>query len=264
MPKDIILGPVHANPALEARFRKRLLKLIREMNDSIVYWIAEQYERTPPVMAMDARTPADQLAKQMNELSKRWRSRFEDAAQELAEYYAEEISSRSDARLKAILKKSGFAVQFKATKAQKDILAATVHENVSLIKSIPAKYLTDVEGAVMRSVASGRDLGKLSKDLQRNYKVTKKRAEFIARDQNNKATAAFNRARQVELGIKQAIWVHSGAGKHPRPTHVKAGRDRAKYDINKGWYDPHAGEYILPGQLPNCRCTSRAVIKGFI
>ena len=69
--------------------------------------------------------------------------------------------------------------------------------------------------------------------------------------------------RQAELGITEAIWVHSGAGKHPRPTHVKAGRDQVRYDITKGWYDPDAKQWIWPGTLVNCRCVSKPVIKGF-
>src|SRR5574340_98127 len=168
MSKPLTLPPVRPNPALEARFRKRLLNLIREMNASIIYWLSKQFEETPPALteeiedanyAADA-SPATELQRTMSELSKRWRSRFDEAANDLAEYYAEEIAERSDARLRAILKKAGFSVKFRMTKVQRDIIAATVHENFSLIKSIPAKYLTDLEGSVMRSVQTGRDLGK--------------------------------------------------------------------------------------------------------
>ena len=66
--------------------------------------------------------------------------------------------------------------------------------------------------------------------------ITWSLAVIIARDQNNKATASMTRARQNELGITEAIWVHSGAGKHPRPTHVAM--NGAKYDVKKGMWDP--------------------------
>ncbi len=263
MPKDKTLPPVRPNPTLERRFRKKLLALIEEMHRSVVYWISAQYRETPPAFAEDA-SPANALQREMNGLKVRWLKRFDEDAQRLAEHYAKDIQDRSDAQLKAILKKSGFSVKFRMTKAQRDVKAATVHENVSLIKSIPQKYLSDVEGAVMRSVQTGRDLGALSKNLQKTYDVSKKRAALIARDQNNKATSAMNRARQSELGIKEAVWVHSNAGKTPRPSHLKAGKDKVRYNIEEGWYDPDVGEYILPGQLINCRCTSRSIIPGFI
>ncbi len=262
-PKDKVLAAVRPNAAIEARFRKRLLQLIDEMHRSVAYWIVAQYRETPPEIAADA-TPADALRQAMQGLAKRWKKKFDETAGALSEHYAKGIQERSDAALRAILRKSGFTVRFKPTAAQRDILDATVNENVSLIKSIAAKYLTDVEGAVMRSVQTGRDLGKLSQDLQKTYGVTKRRAALIARDQNNKATGAMNRARQVELGITEAIWVHSSAGETPRPSHLKAGRDRVHYDVRKGWWDPDAQEHILPGQLINCRCTSRSVIPGFI
>lgn len=264
-PKDKVLPPVRANAAVGARLRKRLEALVAEMHRSVLHEIAAQYRKTPPVtIATDDVNPANALQRAMQKLGERWLKKFDTAAAELAEYFARAAQDRSDARLRDILRKAGIAVRFRATKAQKDVMQATVHEAVSLIKSIPAKYLGDVEGAVMRSVQTGRDLGRLSDELQKTYGVAKRRAATIARDQNNKATAAMNRARQLELGITEAIWVHSAAGKSPRPTHVKAGRDKVRYDVSKGWFDPAVGHHILPGELINCRCSSRSVIKGFV
>jgi len=141
------------------------------------------------------------------------------------------------------------------------VMKASVEEQVKLISNIPQQYFTQVQGAVMRSVQTGRDLNQLSKDLQKRLKIEKKRAALIARDQNNKMTANFVRVRQQELGIKQAIWVHSLGGKVPRPSHKK--NDGKPYDVEKGWYDPDEGEYIQPGMLINCRCVSRSIIPGF-
>jgi SPP1 gp7 family putative phage head morphogenesis protein len=193
-------------------------------------------------------------------LAKRWQSRFDEAADRLAEYFAQDIEKRSTTQLRRILKDGGWSVKFEMTPAMKDIFEATVQQNVALIKSIPQQYLTQVEGMVMRSVQSGRNLKQLTDDLQKRLHVTRDRAELIARDQNNKATSAFTRARQQELGVKRAVWVHSHAGKEPRPTHVHM--DGKTYDVTKGMWDPHEQEYIWPGQLINCRCFSRPVIEG--
>lgn len=263
-PKDKVLPPVRANAAVGALFRKRLDQLIEEMHRSVTHWIAAQYRDTPPAMATDDASPASQLQRAMADLSKRWLKRFDEAATALAEHFAQAAQSRSDARLRSILRKAGISIRFKPTRAQRDVLAATVHEATSLIKSIPAKYLTDVEGAVMRSVQAGRDLGQLTEALQKNYGVAKRRAATIARDQNAKATSAMNRARQVELGIEEAEWRHSAGGKTPRPSHVKAGSEKVRYQVSKGWYDPNVKQWIWPGMLPNCRCTARSIIKGFV
>lgn len=260
MPEKV-LRSVHPNVGVEMEYRRRLVRLIEEMHNSVMYWVETRYRNNEPAISMDAKTPAVQLRLTINKLKKQWLGKFHDAARDLAEYFAQDVKDRSDAQMKSILKKAGISVKWKMTPAQKDIMQATVEANVSLIKSIPHEYLKNVEGAVMRSVQTGRDLGSLSKELQKKFGVTKQKAALISRDQNNKATSAFQRARQKELGITQAVWMHSHAGKEPRPTHVAM--NGKKYDITEGMYDPDEKVYIWPGQLINCRCTSKSVIPGF-
>lgn len=206
--------------------------------------------------------PAEELTRAVGTLTERWQTQFNEAAPKLADYFATSVAERSDATLKTILRDGGFSVRFQMSPAMRDIVQATNSANVGLIRSISQQYLTNIEGMVMRSVQTGRDLGTLAKDLEREYGVTKRRAALIARDQNNKATAAMTRARQGELGVTEAIWQHSAGGREPRPTHVANSGKR--YNIATGWYDPAVKKFIFPGELINCRCVSRAVIPGFV
>ena len=254
------LRPVHPNAGLRAAYGKRVLKLLDDMHASITYWLCASYKANEPEMAQDA-VPADELRKAVKALGRRWNKNWNAAAPKLAKWFAQSVATRSDAVLRQILKDAGISVEFRVTPAMRDIMKATVNQNVALIKSIPQQYLTQVEGIVMRGVQEGRDLASITKALQAQFGVTRRRAALIARDQNNKATSAFNRARQIELGITEAIWMHSGGGKEPRPTHVA--NDGKPYDVAKGWWDPAVRERIWPGQLINCRCVSRAVIPGF-
>jgi SPP1 gp7 family putative phage head morphogenesis protein len=205
-------------------------------------------------------TPATGLKVAMERVAARWQANFNAAAPRLAEYFATAMKDRSDANLRAILQDAGFSVKFQLTPAMRDVLDATIQQQVELIRSIPAQYLTQVQGAVLRSVQAGRDLGALSKELQDQFGVTKRRAALIARSQNNLATATMTAARQKELGITQAIWQHSGGGKEPRPTHVA--NSGKPYDIATGWYDPAEKRFLYPGQAINCRCVSRSIIPG--
>jgi SPP1 gp7 family putative phage head morphogenesis protein len=255
----IVLRPVHPNAGIEAAYRRKLDKLIIEMDHSVQYWLKSSYRANEPEMAQDE-TPAAALQRAMRKLIRRWQRNFDQAAEDLAKYFAKSVSERSDAALRSILKKGGFTVEFNPTPATRDVIQASVAQNVTLIKSIPQRYLTNVEGAVMRSVQAGRDLGSLSKELQAQYGVTRRRAAFIARDQNNKTTAAITRARQNELGL-EAKWRHSGGGKHPRPTHVAM--DGKTYDPKKGMWDPAVQKWIFPGEEPNCRCISVSIVPGF-
>ncbi|MGO7089479.1 phage minor head protein [Rhizobium leguminosarum] len=260
--KETILRPVHPNAGIAAEYQRRLDALIQDMHDSVVYWLTATYRQNEPRIALDE-TPADALRRSMKELSSRWLKRFDSMSTKMAEYFAQSVEKRSTAVMKKILKDGGWTVSFQITPAMRDIMDATIHQNVALIKSIPAQYLEQVEGIVMRGVQSGRDLGQVSKDLQDRLGVTRRRAALISKDQNNKATAAFNKARQVELGLTEAVWVHSGGGRESRPSHLKAGREQTRYTISEGWFDPAVGQKIQPGELIHCKCVGRPVIKGF-
>jgi len=254
------LAPVHPNQGTQAIFRRRLDKLIKEMHDSVMYWVKASYKANEPEIAQDE-LPAAALQKVLKKLGRRWEKKFKELGPKLAEYYAKSADMRSRKQLEQMLYDHGMSVKFKMTRPMQDVMKASIEEQVKLISNIPQQYFTQVQGAVMRSVQTGRDLNQLSKDLQSRLKIEKKRAALIARDQNNKMTANFVRVRQQELGIKQAIWVHSLGGKVPRPSHKK--NDGKPYDVEKGWYDPDEGEYIQPGMLINCRCVSRSIIPGF-
>lgn len=259
--KDLpkVLPPIHPNVGVEAEFRKKLRAKIDQMHKSVMFWIAQAYKANAPEIAQDE-LPAATLRRVIRELARRWQSEFNDMAPKLAEYYAQSANLRTAKALERILRDGGILIDLKLTREVRDILRAAITENVGLIKSIPQQYFTQIEGHVMRSVQKGGDLATLTKTLQQQYGVTRRRAAFIARDQNNKATAVITRARQLELGIEQAIWSHSGGGKEPRPTHVA--NSGKKYDVKKGWYDPHEKKYIHPGELINCRCVSRSVVPG--
>lgn len=255
-----VLRPIRANLGIEASYRKRLNKLIEDLHKSTLYWVQAAYRKNPPALAQDE-SAADTLRRVMRDLKKRWFKAFDEAAVKLAEYFATQASQRSDAALKKILKDGGIAIEFEMTPAMRDVFKSTVEQNVALIKSIPEQYLGRVEQIVQQSVQSGRDIGYLAKELEKQFGVTKRRAAFISRDQNNKATGALNRARYLEIGIEEAIWLHSGGGREPRPTHLKAGREQARFNVAEGWYDPHEGRHITPGELINCKCSCRPVLK---
>lgn len=206
-------------------------------------------------MAQDGLS-ANALSRALNRLTKRWVKRFSDAAEGWAAKFANGIVKRSDVGMKSAFKDAGWTVEFDMGGAARDIIAATVKENVGLIKSIPEQYLGRVQSMVMQSVQTGRDVGGLAKQIEAQFGVTKRRAQFIARDQNEKATAAIQRARQLDLGIKQAVWLHSGGGKHPRPSHVAfSGK---VFNVADGVILD--GERVWPGTAPNCRCCSKPIL----
>jgi SPP1 gp7 family putative phage head morphogenesis protein len=252
------LAPVHPNQGIEMAFRRRLLALIDEMQQAILRHVTAQYPGANPFLAQDAPDDVHRLRWEMDRLGRRWLDRFDVAAKEMAAYFATAAADRVDGALAASLRKAGISVRFQITPAIREALDATTAENVSLIKSIAQQHLGQVEQLVMRSVTAGRDVGGLKKDLQQQLGVTQRRAALIARNQNNMATATVCKTRQMELGITKAIWVHSSAGRKPRPDHVAF--NGKEYDVKKGAY--LEGVWTWPGREINCRCVSRSIIPG--
>jgi SPP1 gp7 family putative phage head morphogenesis protein len=257
--RDIALRPVRSNAGIEAQYRKRLTALVEEMNASILHWVGAGYKQQLPRIAQDD-SPAEAMRALMRRMAAQWMRNFDTGAEKLAAWFAQKNRDYADRALAATLKDAGFSVEFRVTQPINDALEAVIGENVSLIKSIASRHLSQVETLVMQSVQQGRDLGTLAKGLQKQFGVSKRRAALIARDQNNKATAAITRTRQQSLGITQAKWRHSGAGKEPRPSHVHA--DGKVYDLARGMYLD--GVWTWPGVEINCRCTSSPIIPGFI
>lgn len=258
-PKEKTARAVHANKGVELAYKRALDTLITEMSNSFEYWLSAAYKANPPRMevAMDA-LPSAELSKKIRELSRRWIKKFDDMSTAIATKFTQAGRKATDSSFQQSLKDAGWAVDFQITPVMRDAMNATIAENVSLIKSIPRQYATEVEGIVMRGFTRGRDLASISEELQRRYGVTKNRAALISRDQSNKLTATVTQARRVELGLFKAIWVHSGGGREPRHSHVKAGQDKREFDVREGCLID--GQKILPGELINCRCSSRTVL----
>lgn len=251
-----------ANAGVEAWYRELLRKLLSAMHQSILLHVRAAWRAEEPTIgfAQDANS-ALVIRRSLNKWGANWQSKFNALSGDVARAFANKNFRATQATMAQAFKAAGFTVAFKATKASIEAYQAVASQQIALIKSIPQQYLKDVQASVFDSVMRGGDLRTLSQDIHDNYKVSYKRAAFIARDQNNKAKAVIENVRRQELDIEEGIWQHSSAGKVPRPTHVAMNGKRFKLAV--GMYDSAIGKYVWPGSEPNCRCTSSAVIEGF-
>ena len=257
---------IKADLGLRRKYAEKLVALVTEMHRSTVYWLLAEYKRQLPrveklmatdgAIASDASPARDMLAR-LREQMRRHRASIDEKAQSYAEWFAARANSGATARTKASLSEM-FTVGMKGmTRNVNNVIHSVIGENVALIKSIPEKYFTELEGLVMRSVRTGRDIATLTDELQKRYEVARDRALLIARDQNNKASAAISRARMQDAGVEMAIWRHSGRARHPRPSHLEA--DGEIFPLSEGLLID--GEYIFPGEEINCGCTAAPYVE---
>lgn len=125
------------------------------------------------------------------------------------------------------------------------VIDAFTQENVSLIKSIPADYFSDLEKKLSADLADGVRWEELTETIAERYGIAERRAELIARDQAGKFFGDLNRVRQVDLGIDGAIW-RGMLDNRERDEHLD--REGQSFD----WETGIDGE--TPGQPVLCRC----------
>lgn len=130
-----------------------------------------------------------------------------------------------------------------------------VRENVRLIRSIRADLLSQVEGAVNRSVTGGGRVEELERELVDRFKVSKSRGNLIARDQVNKLNGRLTRARHESMGVTKYIWRTVGDGA-VRSAHRN--RENNEYSYSNPPSDGH------PGQPIQCRCWAEPVIEDLL
>lgn len=271
---------VHPNVGLRVWYTDKLQTIVRRMADDLDRTVVAAFTADDsgiahdspfvdkifndlPFYATDAKKPSiDLLRRALNKWGKLWTVRLETMSENLAADFANKSKNVTDAALANSFRKAGLTIRFRPTKGMINAQKAVIAENVHLIKSIPAEYLTKVQNDVWRTVSkTGGDLKTLTDKLRHTYDITHNRAALIANDQNNKAKAVYEAARRTELGITQAIWMHSQGGVEPRPSHVAL--NGKVFDVQKGAWDSQEGEWIQPGELINCRCVSRPVVEGF-
>jgi uncharacterized protein with gpF-like domain len=194
-------------------------------------------------------------------------TRFLRRSREMSRWFTVRANRNVNDRWTNIAEKHGLpTVRVEFSRSLDYRLAKIAEENVNLIKSIPAEYFDRIQDAVTQSQRAGNDLELLYKKIMETGKVTKNRAEFIARDQNAKATSFIARQRELDMGITRGIWMHSRAAIHPRPGHLKA--DGKKFDLDVGLLVDNASasakkrdiRYTFPGQEISCGCTHRPII----
>ena len=260
------LRAIQPNSGVAGWYREELQDMTRRMATDLQRKLKRCYEPAKNRLALDTvdialdDDPVVVLRRTMAVWGRLWQKRFDDLSKLIAASFAGRTQRYTDAALRRRMREAGFTVRFRPTERQVSAYRAVVAENVNLIRSIPQQFLKDVRSAVWTSVMRGGSMSELSDSIRKKYGITYRRAAFIARDQVAKSKSVMENARRAELGITEAVWQHSGAGKEPRPTHVRMNGKR--YKLAEGMYDAAEQQYVQAGELPNCRCTSRAVIPA--
>lgn len=132
-----------------------------------------------------------------------------------------------------------------------------MNENVDLIKTIPEETLDKMRNIINEGYSSGKTTTRMTRDIQSIYRVSKRRARFIARDQVAKLSGRIQKAQQEDAGITEYIWSTTG-DERVRDSH------RSLNGKKFSWGDPPEnsdGRKCHPAQDYGCRCIGRPVFN---
>ncbi|QMV49869.1 MAG: minor head protein [Mu-like cryoconite phage AB09] len=112
-----------------------------------------------------------------------------------------------------------------------DRIRAFSFDNVRLIKTIPERYLNDVQSKVFDGFTDGLRWEEIAADLEDTYGTSEYNAERIARDQVNKLNGQLTEERQTNLGVTEYVW-RTALDDRVRDSH--ADKEGKKFE----WEDP--------------------------
>jgi uncharacterized protein with gpF-like domain len=145
-------------------------------------------------------------------------------------------------------------------------VSEAVNANVSLIKTIPGEYLDRVKETMAEAWEQGIGFEQAGKMIEADFDATEGRAKLIAEDQTGKMASAFNRERQMQLGLEKYRW--NCTHRNTRETHLEV--ESRQTPLGKGvyrWDEPGPllgtidGQPCHPGSDIRCHCSASPVLE---
>jgi SPP1 gp7 family putative phage head morphogenesis protein len=252
---------------IATRYFERLDPLIMRMRATVVRELMKLDESFTGdgAYGFDA-SVASQARILMNKMRDRFTSLFATLATSAAEDMTKRATKDSAQKLGVSLKEMSGQLTLKTdvfNDELRDVLKATIAENVSLIKQkLVTSYFDRVEGSVFRSIASGNGLADLKPELDKYGVQVRNWAKNVSLDQTRKAYNNINKSRMETLGVKKFEWVHTQGSNHPREYHKDVLNGKIfSFDDLPHLDGPNKGEKGIPGQAPYCRCIMRPVFE---
>jgi len=188
--------------------------------------------------------------------------------EQLAKKYTGKVDKRNKAEFyRRASEKIGISrEELEATEGLTSQINAYQLETMQWVKKMRDDTLQQWTSNTLRQMAEGKGLPEILKQFDGMVEQRKGHAKMVARTQISTFNSLTSKIRAQNLGITKAIWVSSRdervrgnpSGKYPnaKPSHYDL--DGVEFDLSKGAYIN--GQYLLPGTVPNCRCTAIMVI----
>lgn len=142
-----------------------------------------------------------------------------------------------------------------------EALRRWVDENVQKIKSIPNDTLGSMREIILDGFRKGRTVTDISKEIQKEYSVTRRKAQALARDQVSTLNAKISKMQQEDAGCTKYRWSSSKDSRVRDCHRALDGKIFRWDDPPEMWYETKAGRvytgrHCHPGEDYCCRCVA--------
>lgn len=148
-----------------------------------------------------------------------------------------------------------------------EALRRWVDENVMKIKSLPNEALGNMKSIILKGYRSGKSMTEMSKEVQKEYSLTRRKAQLLARDQISSLNAQISKLQQKDAGCTQYRWSDSHDSR-VRPCHHELNGQVFDWDDPpEMWYETkgkgrvYTGRRCCPGEDYCCRCVAIPVFN---
>lgn len=250
-------------------YEQPLLVIIRKMADEMKRELKRVFNESTHHGAMDDADGGGNVAAQaritLNALLEKYEPIFARVGKKTTKRMMSRVAKNSAVTLGMSLRQAADGITLKTDlmpPSVLEIISACTTEATGLIRLIPQKYITEVQGQVMRSIVSGNGLQDLVPFLNDKYGQNIRHARNVAMDQTRKAYSGITAGRLQALGVKKYEWLHIGGSNHPRTDHVEMSGKIYELD-NPPIIGTMYGKQVRgkPGDLPNCRCVMKPIIE---
>lgn len=128
----------------------------------------------------------------------------------------------------------------------------TLARNTALVRNVSDQVRGRISDSVFRGLQVRTPMREVAKEIAEATELGRKRSLRIASDQTVKLAASLDRERQLQIGITEFEWRHSGKV-HFRPEHLARNGKVYAWDSEVGRTDP-------PGYAPFCGCKAKAYL----
>lgn len=267
MAKQRTLQPLRPNNGTYIKLKRQLKSQIKDMYDSLLYWLGAEYKKQLPRMAHDAaplqgysateRTssnpPASVYAamqQRFNAQQRRWNKSNAAKAGQLADRFTDRFSKETARSLNQNLKQLGLQSAVKNTRAAQTMIKLQRTKNTAALTELLDKHLKKVMALVLTDLINQEPPEVMIKHIRQNAKKAEREAGNVSSNIANQTVQYVSAQYMQDLNLNRAVWIHVPGFWYSRRTHERM--NGKEFDLQEGLYDPDLGRKVRPGELNWC------------